>query len=159
MTNRNVLPVAPLVKQKDYRTAIASIIRSVQLEHHQTDIEMAEVIGCSARTIANARNEENDLSPLSIARIGQRYGPATIDPYMALLGGRAVATAPDDSDVLPALTVVICDIARARSRTSPGGRAETPSELLGMLPDVDEALDRLSAFKAHILSVKLRSVA
>jgi hypothetical protein len=142
---RNVLAATGLPKQKDYRAAVARIIRAIQSEHNETDLDTAENIGCSVGTIRNARNEENDLGAVYIARIGKRYGAASIDPYMGLFEGRAVSAGSQcDADVLPPLTASVHRLAVATSSTSPGGIALTHTELLEMLPDLHRAASALA---------------
>lgn len=75
--------------KSSYRSAVAKIIRQVQSEHDLTDDEMAETIGCSGPTVANARNEAVSLKGETLARIQYHFGVDAIDDFLALSGARA----------------------------------------------------------------------
>ena len=142
---QNVMLPIPLPTQSSLRRAVAGIIRSVQLDYHLTDEEMADEIGVSAGTIANGRNEKSDLNAATIARIGHRYGAERLDPYAALYGARNVPIQAEEADALPSLTGAVHRLAVAQSPTSRGGAKVLHDELLEMLPELREAQKAINA--------------
>lgn len=135
----NVLRVNAVEETTRYRSAVAHILLNIQHEHGVTLADIAEDISVSLGTISNAANKKTDLSPTYLNRLGERYGPETLDPYAALSGGRVVPLCPRDVDALPSLTASVHSIALARSPKSQGGERITHSELLAMLPNLKEA--------------------
>jgi transcriptional regulator with XRE-family HTH domain len=137
MNARNVLHVNGAQEQADYREAVAEILRRVQSEHGRTLLEISEQIDVSLGTISNAANKKSDLCAVYLRRLGKAFGPNTLDPYLALIGGRAVPIEVSvQRDVLPFLTRAANKIAIARSPDSPGGAREIHTEKADYLPDL-----------------------
>jgi len=137
MQRSNVLRVNAVEEQEAYRSAVAEILRNVQNDHGTTLLEISERIDVSLGTISNAANKRADLNPIYLNRIGRAYGVHSLDPYLALAGGRAVAREPDPSaDILPLTNLVSFRISSARSPGSPGGPRELLKERLDYLPDL-----------------------
>lgn len=147
MTQRsNVLRVNAVEEQEAYRSAVAEILRNVQGDHKTTLLDISERIDVSLGTISNAANKKADLNPIYLNRLGRAYGPSSLDPYVALAGGRVVAKAADEpGDVLPVLTLASARIAEARSPSSPAGIVETLREQLGYLPELRRVQREVSA--------------
>ncbi|MFX8327764.1 hypothetical protein ABTL71_19070, partial [Acinetobacter baumannii] len=78
MPHRNVMLPLVMPTQSALRSAVANIVKDLQLRCDESDVEMAEKLGVSAGTIANARNKKSDLSALTIAKIGAVYGTDAI---------------------------------------------------------------------------------
>lgn len=142
---KNVLLPIPMPTQSSLRSAVAGIIRGIQLDCGLTDEQMADEIGVSAGTVGNARNEKADLNAATIARIGHRYGVERLDPYAALYGARNVPLTVEEADALPSLTGAVHRLAIAQSPTSKGGPAVLHDELLVMLPVLREAQKAINA--------------
>jgi predicted transcriptional regulator len=83
-TAPNVLGLFGPPVQKSYRSAVAKCIRDVKAVHGLSNITLAEYLGCSDQTIANAENEENDLSGVTLMRIAYQFGEVAIEPVRAL---------------------------------------------------------------------------
>ena len=146
----NVLRVNSAAEQASYREAVAEILRRVQSEHSLTLLEIADRIDVSLGTVSNAANKKNDLNPIYLNRLGQVFGPHTLDPYAALSHARMVPLDADPAlDALPPMTAAIHRIAVARSPQSPGGEAITHGELLDMEPVIDDAIRALTALKVR----------
>lgn len=92
--------------QTSYRDAVSESVRDLQ--NGATDQDMADAWGVSASTVGNARNRNNDLSAVSLLKIGERFGPEAMDTIMALIGARAVRRDAVTVDV----SKVPCDVAR-----------------------------------------------
>lgn len=150
-TRNNVLRVNAVEEQALYRDAVAEILRNVQADHRITLLEISERIDVSLGTVSNAANRKADLNPIYLKRLGEAFGPHTLDPYLRLIGARAVPTEVDGSgDVLPVLTMASAQIAAARSPNSPGGTVETLREQLGYLPDLRRLQRDLGALICQI---------
>lgn len=148
---RNVLRVNAVEEQSAYRDAVAEILRLVQNDHKATLLEIAESTGISLGTISNAANKKTDLSVTFLKRLGQVYGPHTLDPYAALVGARMIPRETGDSgDVLPVLTLTSHLIAQARSPSSPGGVVEVLRERLGYLSELRRTRREIDSLIAQI---------
>lgn len=79
-----VLPLDDCPRQKSYRNAVARCIRQIKAKANLSNIELAEEVGCSAETISNAENENNDLSGVTLMRIAYRFGEEAIAPVREL---------------------------------------------------------------------------
>jgi DNA-binding XRE family transcriptional regulator len=77
-TSPNVLPIFGPPVQKSYRAAVAHCIRRVKMQHGLNNVSLAEALGCSNQTIANAENEESDLSGVTLIRMAWTYGEESI---------------------------------------------------------------------------------
>lgn len=103
-------------KRKELRAAVSRIVRSIQLEHDETDDETAKNLGVSASTVRNARNGSCDLSALTIAAIGKRYGPDELLPYTKLFNARAVPLECEVAiNAIPALASLLAKLAEAKA--------------------------------------------
>ena len=80
----NVLSLFGPPIQKSYRAAVAKCIRDIKARHSLNNIALADVLGCSDQTIANAENEENDLSGVTLMRIAYQFGEDAIAPVRNL---------------------------------------------------------------------------
>lgn len=146
MSDANVLRVNTVEEQADYRKAVAEILRRIQSENGRTLLEIAEKIDVSLGTISNAANKKSDLCAVYLRRLGQVYGPHTLDPYLKLIGGRAVPLEVSaERDILPAIARVNLKVVEARDPASPGGVRETPCEKAGYLPDLRQLRVELDA--------------
>jgi hypothetical protein len=146
MATRSVLTKNATVTTAQCRHAVARIIRDIQSQHHLTDLDFAETVGCSVGTVRNARNEESDLGSIWINRIAAAFGPASIDPYVMLAGARCVPLeASEDTEALPSLSASVHQLCVATSAKSEGGTTLTHRELLTMLPELRAAQSALSA--------------
>lgn len=93
MTQRsNGLGDVPPLTQSSYRQAVASIIRSVQAKHEESDRDTADRLGCSRGTIENARNGRGDLNAVTLLKIGDVYGLDAMGPAVLLIGGKVAPT-------------------------------------------------------------------
>lgn len=141
----SVVTLLALPTQKALRTAVAKIIRRVQLDAHLTDEELADELCISIGTVRNARNEQTDLNATTIARIGAKFGAEVLDPYAALYGARNVPIEVEEVDALPSLTGAVHRLAVAQTPSSPGGTKLHHTELLDMLPDLRAAQAAINA--------------
>jgi len=161
MTRLNVLARIPRPTQKAYRAAVAKIIRDVQAEYGLNDPDLADRLGCSAPTIANARNERTDLNGVTLANIEREFGPSALDPFLALGGSRAVPLMAEDAitnatlEISKALHLLI----RTQCPDSPGGVATMACELHPIVGELRDARTKLDAMIAVAEGRAVRAVA
>lgn len=69
-----------------YRAAVAQLIREVKARAKLSNERLAEIVGCSEQTIANAETEraENNLNPVTLLNIAYAFGEEAIEPVRAL---------------------------------------------------------------------------
>ena len=69
-----------------YRLAISQIIRDVKAKHRLSNERLAELIGCSEQTIANAESDraENNLNAVTLLNVAYCFGEEAIEPVRAL---------------------------------------------------------------------------
>jgi DNA-binding XRE family transcriptional regulator len=69
-----------------YRNAVAQVIREVKARHKLSNERLAEIVGCSEQTIANAETEraENNLNPVTLLNLAYAFGEEAIDPVRQL---------------------------------------------------------------------------
>jgi transcriptional regulator with XRE-family HTH domain len=151
MTQRsNVLRRMARPTKKSYRAAIKQIVLDLQAQHGLNDPELAERLGCSAPTIANARKELTNLDGVTLANIEFEFGPSALDPFLALGGSRSVplqSNAPD-TQVCLALLDALHVIIETQHPDSDGGAETTPAEaakIIWKLRKARQALDGLIA--------------
>lgn len=145
MSGINVLLPLGLPDTKSLRRAAANILRDVQREHEHTDQQTADALGVSIGTIRNIRNEQSDISSLTLARVGAVYGKEAVRPYLALLDREPTDDTPAP---LPALGDAVAALSRAR-----GLKGE-----LDALPAIKEAVEALNAFVSRTERKRLRVV-
>lgn len=76
------------VANRDYRTAVADTIRELKAEKGLTNERLAEKLGCSEGTIANAENENGNLDPVTMLNLGAMFGgERRIRRILALING------------------------------------------------------------------------
>jgi transcriptional regulator with XRE-family HTH domain len=95
VTDFNVSHRRSRATENSYRDAVKEIIDHIGAG--LTDQELADRIGCSAGTISHARNKKGNLSPVTLAHIGDEFGPEALQPYADLFNGEIVAADGDDS--------------------------------------------------------------
>lgn len=134
MRNNNVLRDAPLTHNL-LRKMVAGVVRSIQAREEQSDGEMGDVLGVSASTVANARNERNDLSALTLIQVGRRYRMDDLQPLAALVGAKLV---PLDAAAKPDLSLpcIVNRFSLELSIALEDGKLDG-SELVKMRPQLD----------------------
>lgn len=154
-TSNNVPLPMVLPTQKSLRAAVASMIRDIQRDAHESDQCTADRLGISIGTVRNARNETADLNALTIARIGAVYGASYVDPYNALYGATAQPVATNHVDPLADMARAVATICDMRRADGHGGAVETPKEQLDALPSLKSARAALDAYIAGIERMRL----
>lgn len=146
MTARNVLLSLTLPDTKSLRRAAANILRDIQRDKEETDQQTADHLGVSVGTIRNIRNEQSDISSLTLARIGAVYGEESVAPYHALYAGRS-----DDNgrpEPIEPMALAMAALAAARG----------PKGEFDALPAVKEAVEALHGWVQATERKRLRVV-
>lgn len=142
----NGLPRRSRPTTKSYRAAVKQIVLDVQAAHGLHDAELAERLGCSAGTVKNARTEATNLDGVTLANVEYEFGPAALDPFLALGGSRAIptdCTNDDAQDATMSLSGVLHALIAAQSPASDGGVKITINELRVLAPKLREARQAL----------------
>lgn len=86
--NTNILPLFDPPVRKSYRAAVKLCVDNAKRISGLTWDDLAEKLGCSKDTLTNAVTEENDLSGVTLLRIGYCFGEEAIAPAMELVRRR-----------------------------------------------------------------------
>jgi hypothetical protein len=80
------------VSNDDYRSAVSKIINEIQAETGLDDEHLAERLGVSEGTVANARNRRGNLDPVTMLNLGALFGGASrLGRIFALINGAPAA--------------------------------------------------------------------
>jgi hypothetical protein len=145
MTGPTVLRFDATAEQAEYRSAVEQIIRDIQKATEHTLVDIAENIGVSENTIANAVHKRSDLSALYLRRLGKVYGGGFLNPYFSLVDGQyAPIEGNEEANLGPLVAKVNLKLVEASDPTGPGGTAHVPQERSAYLPDL-KAMHRETA--------------
>lgn len=133
---RNISLPFQMPTQSLLREAARNIIIDLQKKTGESDGEMAEKIGVSASTIANARNRKNDIGSLTIAKIAMKYGEAAVEPYRALYGAGSHGVAASDPAPIALLALAVAELTKG----------DGPKARLDSLPVLIEAQAALADY-------------
>ena len=125
---RNISLPVPMPTQSLLREAARNIIMDLQKQTGETDHEMAERIGVSPNTVANARNRKNDIGSLTVAKIAAAYGESAVAPYRALYGTGTHGVAASDPAPIALLADAVAVLAKG---TGPKARLDSLPVLIG----------------------------
>jgi len=62
------------ISSRDYRGAVAQIVREIKAERGYTNERLAEILGCSETTVYNAENENGNLDGVTMLNLGAMCG-------------------------------------------------------------------------------------
>jgi transcriptional regulator with XRE-family HTH domain len=69
---------------RSYRTAVAQAIRDIKARNQLSNEALADVIGCSEQTVANAENEVGDLTAVILLNLAYAFGEDSIESVRSL---------------------------------------------------------------------------
>lgn len=131
----------------------------MQAEHGLTDTDLADMLGCSAGTIKNARNGDGQMQPHTLFSLLEVKATA-LDGLLHHFDRRSVPIAAKcDTDALPSTAAAVHKLAVVTADTSPGGKAITDNEALDIERDIDAAIESLSNIKARCNDIRARRAA
>lgn len=161
MQGSNVLSRRSRPTTKSYRDAVKKIVLGVQAQHELNDGELAERLGCSAGTVENARKEVGNLNGVTLANIEYEFGPAAIDPFLALGGSRGVPIMDGDAADGSApvlLSELLHRLLAAQAPDSPGGLRILREEVAPHLALIIDARSKLDALIELAQGAPLKAV-
>lgn len=131
----------PVPSTQAYRAAVKAIVSAVQRHHDLNDVELADRLGCSASTVRNAKSEHTNLDAVTLANMEHRFGPGTLDPFLALGGSRAAPLPSALPEIDPVLDIVTAlhRLIAAQHASSEHGYFITSQELLAILHELRDA--------------------
>lgn len=154
MPEQNVLPRGTLLTETLLKTLVSSAVRKVQLSHDLTDKDLAERIACDPGTIANARNRENKLQAQTLFNL-MAVDQLAIEGLLHHFGRRSVPIeARCDTDALVSTSAAVHRIAEVQSSRSEGKRQITDNECIRIEPELDDAIEALSALKSRCEAIR-----
>lgn len=154
MAGRQVLRRGGVMTENLYRALVSNAVRRVQLHGDFTDQALAEELFVSAETIANARNQNGKLQGPTLFNL-LTLDPLAIEGLLQHFGRRSVPIeAKCDTDELVSTAGAVHKLAAVKSPDSPGGAKITDHECLEIEPDIDAALESLSALKARCNNIR-----
>jgi len=149
-----VLGKSPNLTERFYAAQASSAVRKVQLGHDLTDQETADQIGCCAATVGNARNLHGQLAGRTLFNL-LNVDPLALEGFLNHFGRRSVPIeAKCDTDELVSTAGAVHRLAAVKCPTSPGGAKITDGECLSIEPDIDAALEALSALKVRCENIR-----
>lgn len=154
MPVNNRLGNSPLLTQSSYERLVSEAIRDTQKRHDAVDQDLADAIGCSATTVGNARNRNGKLSAHTLFNL-LAVDPLALEGILHHFDRRSVPmNAKCDTDILASTAGAVHKIALATAENSPGGKAITDCEALECEPEIDAAMEALSALKARCIAIR-----
>ena len=143
-----------ILTERLFATLASSAVRKVQLSHDLTDQDTADHIGCCAATVGNARNMTGQLAGRSVFNL-LAVDPFALEGFLHHFGRRSVPIeARCDTDELVSTAGAVHKLAAVKCPSSPGGAKITDGECLEIEPDIDAALEALSALKSRCLDIR-----
>lgn len=153
------LGVSRILTQSLYERLVSEAIRRVQHMHSASDQDIADVIGCSAATIGNARNQKGSLSAATLFNL-LTVDPMALEGFLHHFGRRTVVIeAKCDTDALPTTSLAVHKLAVVTADTSAGGRSITDNEALECEAEIDAAIEALASLKARCIAIRARRAA
>lgn len=154
MSVKNRLGNSPLLTQSLFEDLASGAVRRVQSSTGATDQDLADVIGCSAATIGNARNRHGKLSAHTLFNL-LAVDPLALEGLLAHFDRRSVPiVAKCDTDALPSTAGAVHKLAVVTADASPGGKKITDCEALECEPEIDAAMEALAALKARCIAIR-----
>ncbi len=146
----NVLRRSGLLSKNLYRQLTANAVRKVQLEQGLTDEELADKIGASDGTIANARNQNNSLSGELLLNLLD-VCPNALEGHLHHFIRRSVPIeAKCDTDAIIPTSAAVHKLAIATS----DGDGLTDRECLALEPDLQAAHDALAGLLTRCNAIR-----
>lgn len=143
-----------LLTESLFKTLVSAAIRRVQLKHDLSDQDLADLIACSAATVGNARNQSGKMQGHTLFNL-VAVDAMGIEGLLGHYGRRSVPIeAKCDTDELISTSGAVHKLASVKCPSSPGGSAITDGECLSIEPEIDAALEALSALKSRCNTIR-----
>lgn len=149
-----VLGNAAILTESLYRSFASDAVRRVQLHKELTDQDVADLTGACAATIGNARNKDNSLSGKTLLNL-LAIDEMALEGLLHHFGRRSVPiSARCDTDALIPTSAAVHKLAVAQSPASTGGAKLTDCECLEIEPDINAAIEALSAIQQRCHAIR-----
>lgn len=150
----NVLPRPVDLTQTSMLAAVSSIITGIQADTGETDQDVADKLGCSQGTVANARNRKAAMGMLTVLKIGKVYDLARLAPVAHLIGGKlapelAICTSDHDLPIGAARGQMFLASALADQSISDKELADGADDIEAAGQVFDALRYRLNVLRAH----------
>lgn len=148
---KNVLPIKKRWTQSFVAELIAASVSKVVTEHGFSNQDLADIIGCSASTIKNARGDNNgQLQPYSLFKLLE-VSPTALEGLLRHFDRRSVPLRADgEVDALTSTAEVLHKLTLA----SRDGAAIADNKLLEFEPSLDAAIEALCSLKTRCLDIQ-----
>lgn len=159
MSVNNRLGNSGLLTESLLKRLVSAAVRKVQLRHELSDQDLADLTSCSAATIGNARNQTGKLQAHTLFNL-IAVDPMACEGLLAHFGRRSVPIeAKCDTDELISTSGAVHKLASVKCPSSAGGSKVTDDECLDIEPEIDAALESLSALKSRCNSIRAERAA
>lgn len=154
MSINSRLGKSSLLSETMLKRLVSAAVRRVQLRHDLSDQDLADLIACSAATIGNARNQSGKLQAHTLLNL-IAVDATAYEGLLAHFGRRSVPIeAKCDTDELISTSGAVHKLASVKCPSSPGGATVTDNECLDIEPEIDAALEALSALKGRCNAIR-----
>lgn len=151
-----VLPKNRRLTQSLAKTLISQAVTGTQHRLAYTDQDMADILGCSAGTVQNARNQSGQMQVHTLFEL-LSVNEMALDGFLNFYNRRSVPIAAKcDTDAMMTTTGAVHSLAVVQSPQSEGGAQVTDRECLQIEPEIDAAIEALSALKQRCHTIRER---
>ena len=149
-----VLPKNRRLTQSLAKSLISQAVAGTQHKHSLTDQDMADILGCSAGTVQNARNQSGQMQVHTLFEI-LSVNETALDSFLNHYGRRSVPIeAKCDTDAMMTTSGAVHSLAVVQSPQSEGGTVVTDRECLQIEPEIDAAIEALSSLKQRCHDIR-----
>lgn len=150
--DKQVCPIVPAPTDREVRKMVAKPM--LDMAYEQGLERTGKTLGCCAKTVSRARDEETTLSADTLIALIWN-SPAFKNAVLAKIGERAIPIKVKcDTDALATTSGAVHKLAVVTSEASPGGKAILDSECLEIEPDVDAAIATLTNIKQRCHQIR-----
>lgn len=129
---------------------ISISVKRVIADQGYSDQDLADIIGCSAGTIKNARDGKGQLQPYSLFKLLE-VAPTALEGLLRHFDRRSVPLRTDSEvDAIPSTAEALHKLALA----SKDGGPIADTKLLEIEPSIDAAIEALCSLKTRCLDIR-----
>ena len=149
-----VLPKNRRLTQSLAKTLISQAVTGTQHRLAYTDQDMADILGCSAGTVQNARNQSGQMQVHTLFEL-LSVNEMALDGFLNFYNRRSVPiTAKCDTDAMLSTTGAVHSLALVQSPNSEGGVKITDNECLQIEDEVKAAIEALEQIQRRCHEIR-----
>lgn len=149
-----VLPKNRRLTQSLAKTLISQAVTGTQHRLAYTDQDMADILGCSAGTVQNARNQSGQMQVHTLFEL-LSVNEMALDGFLNFYNRRSVPiTAKCDTDAMLSTTGAVHSLALVQSPQSEGGAIITDNECLQIEDEVKSAIEALEQIQRRCHEIR-----